>query len=105
MHDALAGAHALDFAAADDPAVAQAVLVRQRAGKDVGDDLHVTVAVHAEAGTGCDAILVDDAQRAPTHFCRIVIFGEGKAVPGLQPAVIGITALVGGATLDHGNSL
>jgi hypothetical protein len=45
-------------------AVAHAVLVRQRAVEHVADDLHVAVAVGAEAGAGGDAVLVDDAQVA-----------------------------------------
>ena len=100
-----AGRHALHLAAPDDAAVAQAVLVLQRAGQDVGDDFHVAMAVRAEARAGRDAILVDDAQDAPAHFGRIVIVGEGEAVFRPQPAVVGqMAALLGRSDDDHGES-
>jgi hypothetical protein len=73
----------------------------QRTGQNVGDDFHVAMAVPAETRTRGDAVLVDDAQGAPAHFCRIVIIGKGKAVFGTQPAVIGVTALGGRAKLNH----
>ena len=63
------------------------------------------MAVPAEAGARRDAILIDDAQHAPAHFGRIVVIGKGEAVPRLQPAVIGITALFGRTQDNHGNSL
>src|SRR5262249_4722735 len=54
--------HALQFAGPDDRAVAHAVFVFQRPVEDVGDDLHVPVAVHPEALTGLHAVVVDDPQ-------------------------------------------
>ncbi|EFK96889.1 hypothetical protein LDC_1093, partial [sediment metagenome] len=69
-----AGAHALHVAGADDArvgrtrgAIAHAVLVGERAVEHVADDLHFAVAMGAEAGAGCDAVFVDDAQVAHTH--------------------------------------
>ena len=105
VQDALAGAHALHLAAPDDAAVAEAVLVLEGAVENVRDDLHVAVAVHAEAAARRDAILVDHAQHAPAHVVRILIFGEGEAVARLQPAVVGEAAFGGKSWADHVNSL
>ena len=104
VHDALAGRHALHLAAPDDAAVAQAVLVLQGAGQDVGDDLHIPVAVRAEAHARRHAVLVDDAQDAPAHLGRVVILGEGEAVLRPQPAVVGVAALLGRSDDNHGES-
>jgi hypothetical protein len=70
-----AGAHALHVAGADDTrhgaavlAVAHAVAVRQRAVEHVGHDLHVAVAVGAEAGAGAmrSSLMT---RRLPTPMC------------------------------------
>jgi hypothetical protein len=47
------------------------------------------------------AILVDDPQRGELNMCRVVIVGEGKRVPGIEPAVIGVPAVIGLAQLYH----
>ena len=67
------GAHALHIARRNALDVAHAVLVRQVAGQHIADDFHVAVAMCAKAGTGCNAIFVDDAQVSPTHVFRVVI--------------------------------
>src|SRR5437879_2947575 len=50
--DAGASGHALQFARPYDRAVAHAVFVLQRPFEDIGNDLHVSVAVHPEPLTG-----------------------------------------------------
>ena len=97
---AAACAHPLYVAGGDHAAVAQAVFVRQRAGQDVADDLHVTMRVPAKAAARCDAIVVDDAQVAPAHVCRVVITGKRKTVVAVQPAVVGMAAF-GGRSFDQ----
>jgi Arc/MetJ family transcription regulator len=106
-----AGAHALHVAGQDDAgvcaagrAVAHAVLVRQRAVEHITDDLHVAMAVRAEAGARRDAVVVDDAQVAHAHVARVVVVGEREAVETLQPAVVGITAVGGLAQRQHRQS-
>src|SRR5690349_11809374 len=86
MRDARARAHALHVAGLDDRAVADTVLVRERALDDVGDDLHVGMAVRAKAGAGDDAILVDHAQGAEAHAPRIMEMTEGEGMPAVEPA-------------------
>src|SRR5215469_473248 len=71
--DAGTGAHALDVATADYRAVAHGVAMLQLAGQDVGEDLHVAVAVLAEALARCDPVVVDDAQRTVFDPGRIEV--------------------------------
>ena len=80
VQHAAARAHALHVARRDDRAVAHAVLVRQLPVEHVGNDLHVAVAVRAEAHARLHAVLVDHAQRAEAHVRRIVVVGKRKAV-------------------------
>src|SRR6266542_2022598 len=70
------GAHALQFAGAQDRAVAESVAMFECASKDERDDLHVAMPVHADALPRRPAILIDDAQRAKVVICRINIVGE-----------------------------
>src|SRR5664280_223597 len=102
------GAHALHVARPDDAGRralaatgAHAVFVRQLAFEHIADDFHIAMAVRAEAASGRDAILVDDAQVAAAHMPRVVIVGERKAVAALQPAVVGIAAVGRFAKRDH----
>ncbi|MCY1542112.1 hypothetical protein D9M68_778390 [compost metagenome] len=94
VHHATAGAHALHVARRNGFDVAHAVLVREFAREHVADDLHVPVAVGAEAGAGRHAVFVDHPQVAEAHVGRIVVPREGKAVERAQPAMVGITAFL-----------
>ena len=107
-----AGAHALHVARPDHTrrlallgarglAVAHVVLVCQRAVEHVADDLHVAVAMGAEAGARGDAVFVDDPQVAHAHVGRVVVVGKGKAVPTVQPAVLGMATVGSLAQGDH----
>ncbi len=102
---AAAGAHPLHVAGADGRAVADRILVRQLAREHVGDDLHVAVAVRAEAGAGLHPILVDHPQRPELDVFGIEVVGERKGVVGLEPAVIGVAPFVAAANLDHADLL
>ena len=95
------GAHSLHVAGDDRRAVAHAVAVRKLAVQHVADDLHVAMAVRAEAHAGLHAILVDDAQRSEGHVRGIVVIGKREAVPGIQPAVLGMSPFQGFAQRDH----
>ena len=102
--DTEACAHALHLAGTDDGAVAEAVTMLERAGENHRHDLHVAVTVHRKALAGRDDILVDDAQRSPAHLGGIEIIGKGEAVPAFQPAVVGMTAVLGRAECYHGSN-
>jgi hypothetical protein len=96
-----AGGHPLHVPRPDGRAVSEAVLVAQRAGEDVADDLHVAMAMGAEPLARRDPVLVDHPQRTEAHVRGIVVAGKGKAVVGYEPAVIGMTALCAGAEFNH----
>src|SRR6185295_9811444 len=81
-------AHALQIAWPDHRAGAQAVLVLERALGDPRKDLHVAVAVRAEALRRRDQVVIDDAQRAESHVFGIVVLAEGKRVRGVEPTQI-----------------
>ncbi|MNT22915.1 hypothetical protein D3C72_1583170 [compost metagenome] len=102
MAHARARAHALHLARADLGLVAHGVLVLERAVEHDRDDLHVRVAVGAEALAGRDAVLVDHPQHREAHVGGIVVVGEREGVVGVEPAVIGMAALVAGAKGQHG---
>jgi hypothetical protein len=101
MQDAGAGRHDLDVADLGAAAVAQVVLVADRALAHVGDDLHVAVAVAVEAAPRLDRVVVPDQQRAETHSRRVVIVGEAEVIARRQPVVVETPQLVEGPNLDH----
>ena len=104
VHDAGTGADALEVVGVEGFDVAHAVLVREGAAQDVGENFHVLMAVRAESPAGADAVFVDDAQRAEAHVFRVIVGREGKGVGRVEPAVIGVAALVAVANRDHGES-
>jgi hypothetical protein len=56
-----AGGHTLDLIRPENLFMAHAVLVRDLAFEDVGQDFHVAMAVSTESAAGSDAVFVDDA--------------------------------------------
>jgi hypothetical protein len=109
--DPRARGHALHVARDDHPrvgaarlAVSHAVRMRQGAVEDVADDLHVAVAVRAEAGARRDGVVVEDAQVAEAHVRRVVVVGEREAVVAVEPAVVGVAAVAGLAEGEHRGS-
>jgi hypothetical protein len=96
-----ARAHALHVARADDRAGAHRVAVLEPALEHIRDDLHVLVAVRAEALLGLHAVFVDHAQRAEAHVRRVVVVGERERVEAVEPAVLGVAARGGGSHCHH----
>src|SRR6185369_2518738 len=96
------GAHHLDVAGGGAALVAERILMGDRAGPDVGHDLHVAVRMRREATLRRDLVVVPDADPAPAHAARVVIIGEGEMVAGVQPAVVGMAETVEFADVDHG---
>ncbi len=101
MPDARAGAHVLQFAGSQDLAVAQAVLMGQSAGEDVGHNLHVPVTVHAKAFAWVDAVFVHHAQRAEVDMGGIVVLAEREGVIRVEPAMLEVAPLGGFSRADH----
>src|SRR5689334_10490202 len=104
MADAGARAHDLHVARFGPALVAEAVLMRDRAFADVGDDFHVRVRMGRESGLRRYRVVVPDAQRAPVRTARIVIGGEREMMLGVEPAVVGAAEAGKGSALDHRTS-
>ena len=83
VRNASARTHALHVAWLDRRAISHAVFVRQCAIENVADDLHVPVAVLAEAHSCGDAVFVDYPQRPEAHMLAVVIIAERKTVMSL----------------------
>src|SRR5436190_2552475 len=94
VRDAGARCDPLQLAGAQRLGVTHAVLMRQLAAKHVGEDLHIVVAMRAEARARRHPVLIDHAKRPEAHMFPIEIIREGKAVIAVQPAVIGVTAFL-----------
>ena len=111
VRDAPSGAHQLNLAGLQRPAVAEAVAMRQGTLQHVAENFHVAVRMRAEALSAGDAIVVDDPQRPEAHVGGIEVIGKRERVLRLQPAVIGLAAFLGlaklqGARVDlHGERL
>ena len=97
MHDAGAGTHPLHLTSPQYGAVTHRIGMGEFPINHHRDDLHVAVGVHPEAFTGCDGVVVDHPQRAKTHPVGMVMTGEGKAVPGVQPTPLAVEAFIGGS--------
>jgi hypothetical protein len=67
----------------------------------VADDLHVAMAVRAEAGAGCDGVVVEHAQVAEAHVRGVVVVGEREAVVAVQPAMVGVAAVLCLSKREH----
>src|SRR5213080_779458 len=97
MLHACAGTHALHAAWANDGAGTHTVPVCERSFQHITDNLHITVAVAAKTTARLDGIIIDDAQRAQLDMFGIMVIRKGKAVPGIQPAVISMTPVLSAA--------
>jgi hypothetical protein len=95
VRDATACTHELDLTGFEHAAIAHAVFVLQRTPQDVAKDFHVRVRMRGKACASSDDVLIDHTQAAEAHVRRIIVIGEGEGVVAIQPAVIGMAALVG----------
>ena len=101
MRHACSSAHVLHVARFDYGTVAHAVLVRQRSFQNIGHDLHVAMRVRRESAATGYAVVIHYAQGAKLYVFRIVIISERKSEAGIEPAVIGMAAVVALANVDH----
>lgn len=79
-----------------------AIAVRQLAAQDIAEDFRIAVGMCREAGARRDAVLVEHAQAPEVLEARIVVVGEAEGMVGVQPAMVGMTALAGAAGYDLG---
>jgi len=101
VYDSGAGRHRLDRVRPDDMPLAHAVLMREAAFEDVTDNLHVAMGVGAKTLPRSYTIVVDDPQSAESHVRGVVIVREGKGMPGIQPAVVGVAPVASVPDRDH----
>lgn len=101
VRDSAAGAHTLDFTGHNHGAVSHAVLMRQRALQDVGDDFHVLMVMGRESLPGRYPVFIDNAKSPETHMRGVPVFGKGKSVVSLKPAVVKMAAVLGFPDLNH----
>src|SRR5437870_11631008 len=87
--DARTCAHPLPIPWADYRTISHAVLMFERAFKQIGDDLHIAMRMRGKTMSGLHPIFVDDSKGAESHVVRIVILIERKTVAGVYPYVIG----------------
>src|SRR4029453_14243501 len=88
MADAGASAHHLHISRLGAALMPEAVLVRDRALPDIGDDLHVRVRMRGKARVGGDLVVVPYSDRAVAEALRVVIAGKGEVVLPLEPAMV-----------------
>jgi hypothetical protein len=100
MSDSGSGGHVLEFTGLDDATIAHGVLMLELAGNDVGNDFHAGVRMFAKALVGSDGIIIDHAEGLEPREGRVIVITEGKGVPGVEPAVIGVEAVSGPTDLD-----
>jgi len=105
MHHTGAGTHDLHIASFGAAFITHAVLMRNGALADIGDDFHVAMRVRVKAHTGRDFIIIPHAQAAPIHAARITVLPEGEMIIGVQPTVIRLAQANEGAMFNHGSSV
>src|SRR5882724_11497200 len=69
--------------------------------EDIGDNFHIAMRVIGEAAAARDAIIVHHAQSAKLFVFRVVIVRERKGKAGVEPAVVGVAAVVALANGNH----
>ena len=75
--------------------------MREGAFEDIGNDLHVGMGMGGKAATARDAVIVDDTQRPEAHVVRVVILAERERVAAVEPAEVGLSALIGATQGEH----
>src|SRR3954469_13060714 len=101
MLDAGPGAHHLDVASPGTALVPHRILVSDRAGADIGHDLHVAMRMRRETALRCDLVVVPDAYAAPAHALEVMIVREGEMMARVEPSMVGLAEAVEGANVNH----
>ena len=88
------GAHNLKLSGWHLLFVAHAVLMFHRAFQHVGQDFHVFMGVSAKALACVNHVIVNHAQCREPHKVRVIVVGKREGMPGIEPAMIRMTAVV-----------
>ena len=98
-------AHALNFARADDSDVAHIIAVLQGAVDNIGEDFHFTMRMERESAGGRHDVVIENAQRAKIHICRVMVMVERKMSMCVKPICFSMVALICADRFDHGFAL
>ena len=60
---------------------------------DVGEDFHRAMRMGSESLSGSDGVLIDDTERFESPVIGMIVSGEGKAMVGIEPAMVGVEAV------------
>src|SRR5208283_1728218 len=101
VRNAGARAHVLHVPGTNHRTVAHAVFMHEGPVQNVGDDFHIAVRVRGETAATGDAVIVHDAQGAKVGVARVVILGERKGKASVEPAVVGLAAVVALPNSNH----
>src|SRR6266566_10063035 len=77
--------HPLNLAWADDAYVAHVIAMFEGAFDDIGDDFHLTMRVKGKAAGGSYYVVIENAQRAKIHVCRVVVVVEREMPMRIKP--------------------
>src|SRR5688572_2490323 len=84
-----------------DAAVAHRIEVLECSLGNIGDAFDVAMGVHGPDGAGFEAVVVEHAQVAEAHVCRVAVAVEAEMPAGSEPAAVGGIDGVGRTELDH----
>lgn len=102
VQDAGARAHPLSQARVDDPGMPHRILMNQRTLQHPGDDLHVLMRVGVETHPRNDDVIVVDHQHPVVGIGGVVVAAEREGMLGIEPACVGLEAVVGPADIQRG---
>src|SRR5260370_19407662 len=98
-------AHALNFGGVDGSDVAHIVAVRQGGVDDIGDDFHFTMRMERESAGGRHDVVIENAQRAKIHVCRVMVMVEREMPMCVKPICFSMVALICADGFDHSPNL
>src|SRR5215469_5494870 len=73
----------------------------ERSFQDIGDDLHVSMAMPRKSLSRLNPILVENAQLAKAHVGGVVVVRERKSMAAIQPVQFAGSAVLGFAHRQH----
>src|ERR1700730_11242135 len=73
----------------------------KRAVQHPSQNFHVAMRMHAKALARRHVVLIDYAQRAKLHMLGVVVVGERKCEPAIEPSMLRMPALFTWSNLYH----
>jgi hypothetical protein len=91
MRDTTTGAHQLDLSRFEFTSISHTVQVSERTFQNITENFHIPMRVFSEPLARFHPVLINDSQGSEFPELGVVISREAECMPGLEPAVIGIT--------------